>query len=144
MSILYRLEHPVNTLVEILHSKNIKEASQSSVLTFIGAELADVAKTLARVDPNKVYNIFTAMHITVGAGVGSYFYRRLGTRGIAAYVVFATAFNFIWETYEAKVGASSGTLDLDTVTDILAVYGGGLAGVGWEKMKERLAVRAAR
>lgn len=129
---------PLTNLTKALHSQNLKEASLNSALTFICGMGADVAKTLA-IGPRGPFNIHTAEHLAVGAGVGSYLYRRFGTKGIATYVLSATAFNVVWETYEAGVGASSGTLDLDTITDILAVYGGGLVGAGWEKLKERLA-----
>jgi hypothetical protein len=122
-------------LKQFLNDEHLKNAAQISVTAFFIGFVIEIVRALLKM--GEPY--YMQFHALMGAGIGSYFYSKNGKTGIIYAILIATAFNVIWELFEAyALNWTQPTLNLDTKIDVAMVYLSMLAGVGAEELRNRL------
>jgi hypothetical protein len=81
-------------------------------------------------------------HLVIGAGLGTYTYRKAGggIKGLTAGLIAGTAFNVVWEPFEnIYVQKADGAWwkSVDTLSDVAVVYAGNILGFLAERIRGR-------
>jgi|SRR3989344_5908984 len=122
-------------LKQFLNDEHLKNAAQIAVTAFFIGFVIEIIRALLKLGEP----FYLQFHALVGAGIGSYFWSKNGKRGVVYAIVMATAFNIIWELFEAyALNWTQPALNLDTKVDITLVYLSMLFGFGVEELRKRL------
>jgi hypothetical protein len=125
------------TLKKIIDYNDLKEASFNFAVAWgLGNAANIISNAVFHFDLNR-YN--SVDHLAMGVGIGTLAYRKAGkgAKGIFAGLIAASLFNGCWEYFENRYVFQSKELDIDTITDIAAVYAGSIIGFLGEKLKRK-------